>query len=485
MAKYYAEGTSYNPIQSKTGFRSGDRDSSYNEAKVASNVFAPPATVPLLDGVPNYQADEGGESMGFADRPDAVNQNALNSVNSYNNDINSEENNPTGGMTQANISNPVSFPTDYYGNPIPQEVHGPKFDPMVFVPGGSFMSLNEPAIPTSGYGTPGTYSSLSGGKFNQSSQAVDPYTGQPIAEFGTKGAFLASLMDDPLANTTSPQGLLSDMEYGAQTAPGVNPNTGDAMVSIAYGATDPTGNPATTGYTPGSGPLAAQQLGMQMGLPSHSVAPGTATNQAISTGQVTPGSQYSPTGTFTNAPTAEQKAFNNLTNFSYPNTKNFSTVDTDAAADAAADAAQSAANDAANAAANDGDSSTGTADNSGANAGVDGPGSEGGGGGGGGGGCVVATHGVSTGAFTVMEKAKAELWCQKKYHNKWYGEAFRKGYRAAGLKHVNNGTAPSVYQEFKDFVAYGRGIKKGWKPALNYYYRTITFFIVGLFIGDK
>jgi hypothetical protein len=302
--QYYAEGTSYNPIQSKTGFRSGDRDSSYNEAKVASNVFAPPATVPLLGGVPNYQADEGGESMGFADRPDAVNQNALNSVNSYNNDINSEENNPTGGMTQANISNPVSFPTDYYGNPIPQEVHGPKFDPMMFVPGGSFMSLNEPAIPTSGYGTPGTYSSLSGGKFNQSSQAVDPLTGQPIAEFGTKGAFLASLMDDPLSNTTSPQGLLSDMEYGAQTAPGVNPNTGDAMVSIAYGATDPTGNPATTGYTPGSGPLAAQQLGMQMGLPSHSVAPGTATNQAISTGQVTPGSQYSPTGTFTNAPTA-------------------------------------------------------------------------------------------------------------------------------------------------------------------------------------
>jgi hypothetical protein len=103
-------------------------------------------------------------------------------------------------------------------------------------------------------------------------------------------------------------------------------------------------------------------------------------------------------------------------------------------------------------------------------------------GGGGGGGCVIATHGVMTGGFTVMEKAKAELWCQKTYHGKWYGEAFRKGYKAAGLKHVNAGTAPSVYQEFKDFVAYGRGVKKGWKLGINYYWRTFSFFITGLFM---
>jgi hypothetical protein len=101
------------------------------------------------------------------------------------------------------------------------------------------------------------------------------------------------------------------------------------------------------------------------------------------------------------------------------------------------------------------------------------------------GGCVIATHGVSTGGFTLMEKAKAELWCKKTYHGKWYGEIFRKGYRAVGMKHVNNGTAPKVYQEFKNFIAYGRGIKKDWKSAINYYYRTITFFIIGLFMGDK
>ena len=100
----------------------------------------------------------------------------------------------------------------------------------------------------------------------------------------------------------------------------------------------------------------------------------------------------------------------------------------------------------------------------------------------GGGGCVIATHGLSTGGFTAMEKAKAELWCQKTYHGKWYGEAFRRGYRAAGMKHINAGTAQSVYQEFKDFVAYGRGIKRGWKLGFNYYLRTITFFFTGLFI---
>jgi len=98
--------------------------------------------------------------------------------------------------------------------------------------------------------------------------------------------------------------------------------------------------------------------------------------------------------------------------------------------------------------------------------------------------CVIATHGVATGGFTVLEKAKAELWCQKKYHGKWYGEAFRKGYRNFGLKRIKDNTVKAYYQEFKDFVSYGRRVKKGWKLALNYYYRTITFFIVGLFIGE-
>ena len=99
-------------------------------------------------------------------------------------------------------------------------------------------------------------------------------------------------------------------------------------------------------------------------------------------------------------------------------------------------------------------------------------------------GCVIATHGLSTGGFTKLEKAKAEIWCAKTYHGKWYGEAFRRGYRAAGQRCIDSGKAQEHYQEFKDFVAYGRGVKKGFGLAINYYVRTIQFFITGLFISE-
>ena len=108
--------------------------------------------------------------------------------------------------------------------------------------------------------------------------------------------------------------------------------------------------------------------------------------------------------------------------------------------------------------------------------------------GGGGGGasnddsCVIATHGISTGGFSLREKAKAEIWCERTYHGKWYGEAFRRGYRHAGTKAIERGEAQKHYQEFKDFVAYGRGLKKDWKSAVNYYKRTAQFFLTGLFV---
>jgi len=104
--------------------------------------------------------------------------------------------------------------------------------------------------------------------------------------------------------------------------------------------------------------------------------------------------------------------------------------------------------------------------------------------GGGGGGCVIATHGISTGGFSALDKAKAEIWCERTYHGKWYGEAFRRGYRYAGNKAIQKGKAEKHYQEFKDFVAYGRGIKKDWKSKINYYKRTIQFFLTGLFVKE-
>ena len=108
--------------------------------------------------------------------------------------------------------------------------------------------------------------------------------------------------------------------------------------------------------------------------------------------------------------------------------------------------------------------------------------------GGGGGGassdssCVIATHGISTGGFSLIEKAKAEIWCERTYHGKWYGEAFRRGYRHLGKKAIEKGKAAEHYQEFKDFVSTGRGLKKDWKSKINYYKRTAQFFLTGLFV---
>ena len=99
-----------------------------------------------------------------------------------------------------------------------------------------------------------------------------------------------------------------------------------------------------------------------------------------------------------------------------------------------------------------------------------------------GGSCVIATHGVSTGRFSLLDKAKAELWCEKTYHGKWYGEAFRRGYRYYANRAVQKGVAHEYYTEFKNFVACGRGLRKDIKSKVNYYIRTIQFFATGLFV---
>lgn len=97
-------------------------------------------------------------------------------------------------------------------------------------------------------------------------------------------------------------------------------------------------------------------------------------------------------------------------------------------------------------------------------------------------GCVIATHGVASGGFTPLEKAKAVLWCERKYHGTFFGEALRRGYRYTAGKAIERGDAEKYYQEFKDFVSYGRGVKKGLKYAVRYYYRTVYFIAHGLFL---
>jgi hypothetical protein len=107
-------------------------------------------------------------------------------------------------------------------------------------------------------------------------------------------------------------------------------------------------------------------------------------------------------------------------------------------------------------------------------------GNDDGGGGGGGGGCVVATHAVSSGAFTPSMKREAVVWCMNVLHDKWWGEAIRRGYRHLGRKKIEQGKAHEHYQEFRDYIAFANGKKRTLKGAINFTLRTAQFFAVGL-----
>jgi hypothetical protein len=118
-------------------------------------------------------------------------------------------------------------------------------------------------------------------------------------------------------------------------------------------------------------------------------------------------------------------------------------------------------------------------------AGKDGPTGSGGGGGGSGGGCVVATHAVSTGAFTPEDKQRAVDWCRKNLHGNWFGETFRRGYRRVGNKYIDKGTVTNYYREFEDYVNFVTGKKRNLKGFLTFLYRTPQLFVLGLFTKEK
>jgi hypothetical protein len=117
-------------------------------------------------------------------------------------------------------------------------------------------------------------------------------------------------------------------------------------------------------------------------------------------------------------------------------------------------------------------------------------GSSGGGGGGGGGSssggsdCVIATHAVASGGFTPSMKREAVVWCMNVLHDKWWGEAIRRGYRHLGSKKIEQGKAHEHYAEFREYIAFANGKERTLKGALTFAYRTAQFFAVGLVKKD-
>jgi hypothetical protein len=102
----------------------------------------------------------------------------------------------------------------------------------------------------------------------------------------------------------------------------------------------------------------------------------------------------------------------------------------------------------------------------------------------GGDGCVVATHAVESGAFTPQMKREAVVWCMNVLHDKWWGEAVRRGYRHLGRKKIEQGKAREHYAEFRRYIEFANGKKRDARGAVTFALRTAQFFAVGLVKKD-
>ena len=100
--------------------------------------------------------------------------------------------------------------------------------------------------------------------------------------------------------------------------------------------------------------------------------------------------------------------------------------------------------------------------------------------GGGGGGCVIATHAVAAGAYKYQTRREAEVWCMRRLHNKWWGEAIRRGYRYLGRQKIEQGKASEHYDEFRRYIDFASGKKRTLRGALTFTLRSAQFFVVGM-----
>lgn len=160
-------------------------------------------------------------------------------------------------------------------------------------------SFTGPAVPTSGYGSPGSISSLTGGTFNEQGRSIDPITGYANPEFATAQAFTNYMLDDPLGNTF---GDVDNQFSYSENNPNVQ-NTNQAQAFEFAMANSPLGKDED-GMTQDDKNLIAQKIGLDMGIDESSLDANSPTVDAIQgigyseTGAAPTGSQFSSTGTF-------------------------------------------------------------------------------------------------------------------------------------------------------------------------------------------
>lgn len=180
------------------------------------------------------------------------------------------------------------------------------------------------------YGAVGTIDAASGGVFDRSGQAYDPITGEGLASYNSYGsAWDAPYAAGIRANPFSLDSWLSDpvnaqrnTAANAARARGSNAALGFSAATLGerglYGGQDDTGG----GMTPEEAAKLAQHVGQtDYGFEAHTVAPDTATNEAIQgigytgSGAAPSGSQFSSTGTFSTQHSDNNNDSDNNDNF--------------------------------------------------------------------------------------------------------------------------------------------------------------------------
>jgi hypothetical protein len=96
--------------------------------------------------------------------------------------------------------------------------------------------------------------------------------------------------------------------------------------------------------------------------------------------------------------------------------------------------------------------------------------------------CVIASHAVETGAFTESQRQEAIRWCIKYFHNTWYGEAFRRGYRESAKAFIASGEHEDAYKIFQNYIDFATGKNRNLKTACTFIWRTVSLVLRGLTI---
>lgn len=187
------------------------------------------------------------------------------------------------------------------------QVYGPSASNALgaMIPGYGFMSgLTGPAVPTSGYGSPGSISSLTGGVFDDQSRSYNPVTGVYNQEYGTQRAFTDRMVENPVGMFTGdPKNA-----YAYQDVNAANANTMHSksmQQSVNFIDTHPMHAGKSEREKDNLKDEAAKIHLMDMGIPEHSAEVGTPTHDAMvdpssysNSGAAPKGSQYSKTGVF-------------------------------------------------------------------------------------------------------------------------------------------------------------------------------------------